>query len=70
MQGIDGKRMLSLRDWGSRDIEEEWLEMEGTLGGQGEDQAGKTRHGWNQNSSSSAHVRSQAGNELLLCACK
>lgn len=45
VQGLDGKRMSSLRDWGLRDIKEKWLEMEGTLGGQGEDQAGKTAHG-------------------------
>lgn len=30
-----------------RDIEEEWLEMKGALGGQGEGKGGKRGHGQN-----------------------
>lgn len=52
MQRPCGKKMSGLRDWNLNDTEEEGLEMEAALRGQGEGQTSKTGLGQNQNSSS------------------
>ena len=52
MQRPCGKKMSGWRDWKLNDTEEEWLEMEAALRGQGEGQTSKAGLGQNQNSSS------------------